>query len=247
MGRVPRKQPYRYLTIKFITDTGATTRNYVLSFRAARLAKVGLAAAALLLVVGSVALVDGYFAHRRIAALEIRTEELRRQNREIGTLREDLSEIWVINERLQRMLAAGAAPRDRRPILHDLPWGVPLAQWVGTPFAMAPTGRPEEGVFLYANPGALVLATGEGTVADIRWDPAVGDVLIIDHGGGVQSRYASDLTFFVEPGELVAQGRTIGVIRPIDGTRRPMLFYQVLAEGQPVNPLLSMATDIPHG
>lgn len=242
-----RKRPYRYLTIKVITDTGATTRNYVLSCRTVRLAKVGLAAMAILLVLGTIALVDGYFAHRRIALLEIKTEQFQRQNQMIATLREELSQIWVINERLQRMLGAGTAPRDKRPTPHDLPWGVPLAQWAGTPFVMDPTDQPEQGAWFYANPGALVLATAGGTVADIRWDPALGDVLIIDHGDGVQTRYASDLTFLVQSGELVAQGQTIGVVRPTDGTRRPRLFYQVIADGQLVNPALSMATDIPHG
>lgn len=245
--RLFKRKPNRYLTIKIITDTGATTRNYVVSQRTVRRAKIGLVGTAVLLVAGVVALVDGFFAHRRIAFLEIKSEQLRHQNELIAELREELSQIWVINERLQRMLGAGVASKDKRPVSYDLPWGVPLGQWVGAPFALQPTDHPEQGVSFNANPGALVLATAHGTVLHIRWSPALGDVLVIDHGNGIQTRYASDLTFLVRPGEYVAQGQAIGVVRPTDGTRPPALFYQVLADGQSLNPLLSMATDVPHG
>lgn len=241
--RLFRRKPDRFLTIKVITDTGATTRNYVVGVRTVRAAKVALVATSILFVAGVIALVDGYYAHREIALLTIKTEQLRHQNQIIAELREELSQIWVINERLQRMLGAGAEPRDRRPVARDLPWGRPLAQWAGAPFRIAPTAHPEAGVMFFANPGALVLATAQGTVSDIRWHPAVGDVLVINHTDGVQTRYASDLTFLAQPGEPVAQGQTVGVIRPTDGSRQPTLFYQVIADGQPVNPLASMVRD----
>jgi len=245
IGRLFRKKPNRYLTIKVITDTGSTTRNYLVSSRMVRWAKVGAVGLALFLVVGAIAIVDDIGAHRNMARLEIKAQQLRRQSQVISEMREELSEIWVINERLQRVLGAGTAPKDKRPVSHALPWGVPLAQWVGPAFKLKQTSAPEEGVYFYSSPGALVLATAEGTVTDIRWSPSIGDVLIIDHGDAVQTRYAADIALLVSPGDLVVQGQAIAVVRPTDGTRRPVVFYQVLAEGQSVNPLIAMATSPP--
>lgn len=238
------KKPNRHLTIKVITDTGATTRNYVLSLQTVRLAKIGLIAVAFVFVLGIVAMVDSLLSRRTIARLEITTEQLRHQSQLTSELREQLAEIWVINERLHRMLGGGTTFRDKRPMYRPLPWGVPIAQWVGRPFRLRPTEQAEQGIYLYANAGALVMATAAGTVADIRWNPTNGDVLIIDHGNGLQTRYAHDLTTFVRPGEFVMQGQTIGVIRPTADSRRPMLYYQVVADGESVNPLLSMLGDI---
>ena len=231
----------RKLTIKVIPDTGtSSTRDYVVSLRTALLSKIAGVLLLLVLALGIAAMVYSANARERLERLRITNAQLQREVRQVTDLREKLAEIWIINERLKRMLGGGTVLKDKSRSGRSLPWGSPLSSSVGPAFRVEPTRNPELGVYLNTAPGTLVLATGPGKALDVRWSPANGDMLIIDHGGGLQTRYAKDLTIFAQPGDVVLQGQTIGVINPNDGGRSPLLFYQVTLDGQSVNPLESL-------
>lgn len=234
-----QRRPDRYLTIKVISDTGASTRNYVIGRRAIRRAKIAGVAAIILLILGIVAMVDSVVSHRRIAYLEGRNYELETQSRNVAALKNELAEIWIINERLQRMLGAGRTEKAAQPKDRSLPWSSPLARWAGRPFELAPE-QPNDGVYLNASPGTLVVATAPGLVREMRWDPRNGDVLHIDHGHGIQSVYGGNITLFAQPGERVVQGQTIGIVQDIDGSHTPKVLYRLLVDGSVVNPLVAM-------
>jgi len=230
----------RFLTIKVITDTGATTRNLVVSLRTVARAKIASVTAAALLVIGTFAIVDAVIAHRRIGVLESHNLQLREATGQMADLRRELADIWIINERLQRLLGASRVEPVTRSDTRPIPWGAPLARWAGVPFGIVPTDRPDRGVQLATEPGALVLATAAGVVRDIRWSADLGNVMYIDHGDGIQSVYARDMTMFARPGDRVRRGQTIGAIHATGAAHTPALFYRIVVDGNPVNPLVAM-------
>jgi murein DD-endopeptidase MepM/ murein hydrolase activator NlpD len=234
------RKPDRFLTIKVISDTSATTRDYVVSFQTVKRLKIAAVVTGIVLIVGIVAIVNSVYSHREIASLSSENQILERRTQAMSELRVELARIWIINERLQRMLGGGSSEQVSQPATRAIPWGPPLARWAGIPFVVNPTERPELGVRIQASPGTLVLATASGKVNDIRWSPEDGDVIYINHGEGVLSAYGRDLTSFVRPGEYVSQGQTIGVINDTRGARQPTMFYKVIVDGSPVNPLISM-------
>ncbi len=232
--------PERRVTVQIIPDSGMTNRSYVLSMRTVYIGIAAGAVAVMLLFVGTYSIVDAHFAHVDNERLRVKTDALERETRQMTGLRDQLAELWVIHARLRRMLDPSAAIQDARPMSRALPWGMPLASWMSDAPELKPTEQPEHGVVFYSRPGTLVLASGYGKVLYVRWHPVHGEMTVIGHGDGVQSAYAQDWTLFAQPGDRVALGQAIGVIRQTDGSREPSLFYQIMVDGQMVNPLLAL-------
>ena len=240
----------RKLTIMVIPDTGAGgNRDYVVKLRTVLLAKIGAVVVALLLLAGGVGMVYSVSARQRIVQLQTFNNQLRRERRQIARLREQLAEIWVVNERLRGMLG-GQAPETAPTVrVEQKPWVEPLATRCGPAFRLRADEDPELGVYLETAPGALVVATASGRVLDVRWSPIQGDILILDHGEGLQTRYAKNVTIFVRPGDYVVQGQTIGIIEAAAPGTTPVLFYQVLVDGRSIDPtesLISLSGALPR-
>lgn len=242
------RKPDRYLTIKVITDTGSTTRNYVLGLRTIRNAKIAAVVLTLLFAVGIIAIVNSVYSYRELTYLEARNELLERQSQHAADLRNELAQIWIINERLQRMLGGETTEIAVRPATRALPWGSPLARWAGESYTAYRTDGLNGGVTFETMPNTLVLATADGVVRDVRWNAEHGDMLCVDHGEGVQTAYGRDFTVIARTGERVAHGQVLGVINDAEGIRKPLLHYRVLVDGASVNPLAAMsefATNVP--
>ncbi|MCD8485253.1 M23 family metallopeptidase [Oscillatoria amoena NRMC-F 0135] len=85
------------------------------------------------------------------------------------------------------------------------------------------------GVALQAATGTPVLAVGEGTVAFAGDRGAYGNLVVINHAGGRQSRYAHLATLSVAAGQQVQQGDRLGTVGTT-GTRalsEPHLHFEV--------------------
>jgi murein DD-endopeptidase MepM/ murein hydrolase activator NlpD len=66
--------------------------------------------------------------------------------------------------------------------------------------------------------------------------PARGNVLILDHGGGVYSTYAHLQDFEVEPGDEVAQGQPIARVGTSGFSTGPHLHWEMWVNGANVDP-----------
>lgn len=92
------------------------------------------------------------------------------------------------------------------------------------------------GIDLGAPFGTPVLAAAAG-VARTWWNTGGGRMVGIDHGGGVETRYAHLSRALVKTGEAVVAGQQIGIV----GATGALVFgahlhYEVLAGGKPINP-----------
>lgn len=119
----------------------------------------------------------------------------------------------------------------------------PTHGWFSAPFGHRedPFNGGEEfhtGIDLSADKGQPVVATAAGTVESAFFNGAYGNMVVIDHGFGLKTRYAHLSGFAVRPGDKVERDRVIGYIGSTGRTTGPHLHYEVLVNGQLVNPIL---------
>ena len=127
--------------------------------------------------------------------------------------------------------------------LHSLPLAAPLEDWeITSPFGSrndpinTMTGV-HEGVDLGASIGTPALATGNGTVVWAGWRDRYGLLVEIDHGSGLQSRYAHLSKVSVKVGDHVVRGDKVGLVGETGRTTGPHLHYEVRVDDQAVNPM----------
>jgi len=101
------------------------------------------------------------------------------------------------------------------------------------------TGLPamHKGVDFAGEEGAAVLATGSGVVtwADSRF--GYGNLVEIDHGDGVITRYGHNKELLVKVGELVSKGQQISLMGSTGRSTGPHVHYEVLQNGKQIDPL----------
>ena len=104
-------------------------------------------------------------------------------------------------------------------------------------------GRPREGgpllwngVLLEAAHGSAVHAIYHGRVAFADWMPALGLLMIVDHGDGYMSLYGHNAVLLKESGDWVEPGEAIAQVGDTGGQAHPSLYFEIRANGQPVNP-----------
>ncbi len=98
--------------------------------------------------------------------------------------------------------------------------------------------RPHKGTDYAAPAGTPVRATSDGTVTRASRFGDYGNIVIIDHSGGLETRYAHLSRFAqgVKPGIKVYQGQVVGYVGATGSATGPHLHYEVLKNGVHRNP-----------
>jgi murein DD-endopeptidase MepM/ murein hydrolase activator NlpD len=91
------------------------------------------------------------------------------------------------------------------------------------------------------HPGTPVVAAGNGVVAFCGRLGGYGNVVDIDHGGGVLTRYAHLRKIETRKAAAVTAGDTIGQVGSTGRTTGPHLHFEVRLDGAPVSPIAAMA------
>lgn len=99
------------------------------------------------------------------------------------------------------------------------------------------------GVDLKARWGDAVGASQAGIVQFAGWHHGYGNMVIVDHGGGVTTQYAHLSSFDVEPGAHVERGTIIGRAGSTGRATSPHLHYEVRIDGNAMDPLQPLALD----
>lgn len=99
-------------------------------------------------------------------------------------------------------------------------------------------GAPQfhNGVDYDAPEGAEIVAPASGRVTRARERGGYGNLLEIDHGGGLVTRYAHLSAFEVSEGAQVAAGQVIARVGNTGRSTHPHLHFVVLRDGAPVDP-----------
>ena len=85
--------------------------------------------------------------------------------------------------------------------------------------------------------GAPVIAGARGEVSFVGWQNGYGQLVVIDHGGGLSTRYGHLSHIDVDLGQAVSRGQLIGKVGSTGRSTGPHLHYEVRINDQPVNPL----------
>jgi murein DD-endopeptidase MepM/ murein hydrolase activator NlpD len=107
------------------------------------------------------------------------------------------------------------------------------------------TGRARfhSGCDIKAHWGESVGASLNGTVQYVGWYHGYGNIVIVNHGGGVTTHYAHLSSFDVQVGQRVERGQIVGRAGSTGRATSPHLHYELRIEGNPVNPFQPLALD----
>jgi murein DD-endopeptidase MepM/ murein hydrolase activator NlpD len=128
---------------------------------------------------------------------------------------------------------SSSTPPDSTPSASGFTW--PVSGPVVSPFGWR-WGRMHEGIDIAAGYGAPIAASASGTVIYAGWMGGYGNLIIIDHGGGLATAYAHQSSFAVGGGP-VSQGQIIGYVGCTGHCYGPHLHFEVRVNGTPVDPL----------
>ncbi len=104
--------------------------------------------------------------------------------------------------------------------------------------------RDHKGLDFTADTGTPVYATGDGVVERANWSTSFGNVIYLNHYYGYETRYAHLSKFNVQGGQRVKRGDLIGYIGNTGLSKGPHLHYEVLFQGEHVNPINFFQRDL---
>jgi murein DD-endopeptidase MepM/ murein hydrolase activator NlpD len=88
-----------------------------------------------------------------------------------------------------------------------------------------------------AKPGDSVVAGATGQVTFVGWQNGYGQLIVIDHGGGLTSRYGHLSHIDVAQGQTIERGQFIGRVGSTGRSTGPHLHYEIRINDEPVDPL----------
>jgi murein DD-endopeptidase MepM/ murein hydrolase activator NlpD len=150
-----------------------------------------------------------------LVALEVKTAKLERELRMYeGFLRQHgmTPSIWPVTGKLESGVGGRRNPFGGRG--YEYHEGQDIDAAYGTPVQAAATGR--------------VITAG--------WQRGYGNVIYVDHGSGLSTRYGHLSEIDVSVGQTVARGQTIGLVGSTGRSTGPHLHYEVRINNQPVDP-----------
>jgi murein DD-endopeptidase MepM/ murein hydrolase activator NlpD len=116
--------------------------------------------------------------------------------------------------------------------------GGQITSWFGFRRDPITGGRAfHEGVDIPAPMGTAIHAAGGGVVVYSAFRGGYGNVVFIDHGGGLQTRYAHNTQNLVYVGQRVERGDVIAYVGSTGRSISPHLHYEVLRNGSQIDPV----------
>ncbi len=236
---------------------GREPRTLALEGRRARIAIVAIAT----LLASAIAMVASWGPVARRAAtaefLALENDSLRAKQARIDALAARVATMEVLQRNIQTLFGVSES---RDSILWQLATrgGAPPAT-AADPEAVgsAPTAWPlsvrghvtqmegiegdHPGIDVAVPTGSYVRAAGSGEVVAAANDPVYGLFVLIDHGGGVRTRYGHASVLVAEPGQQVQQGEVIALSGTTGRSTAPHLHFEVTVWGRQVDPLTLVA------
>lgn len=123
------------------------------------------------------------------------------------------------------------------PAREDIPDIWPVAGIISQPFSSGalPDAR-HDGIDIIAESNALVMSAAKGIVIQSGQDRDLGRFVKVDHNHGVQTLYGHLSRSFVQAGDHVEKGTSLGAVGNTGNSFGPHLHYEILVRGKSVDP-----------
>jgi hypothetical protein len=127
---------------------------------------------------------------------------------------------------------------------------MPTKGWLTSAFArmrihpILHESRAHEGIDVVAPAGSPIEAPAKGKIVFAGWEAGYGNLVTIDHGFGVVTRFAHASRLLVKVGQTVRRGDRIGLVGNTGLSTGPHLHYEVHVNGRPVDPRKFILPDV---
>jgi peptidase M23-like protein len=147
----------------------------------------------------------------------------------VQTLQEKIKELTKIQQ-------------DKLTYIASTPSIWPVKGWVTSefgyrrsPFTLAADFH--EGIDIAAAWGTPIVAPADGVVTYAGPRNGYGNLVVIDHGFGIVTRYGHTSQIFVKEGDKVTRGMKIAQVGTTGHSTGPHLHYEIHSDGVPVDPM----------
>jgi murein DD-endopeptidase MepM/ murein hydrolase activator NlpD len=110
------------------------------------------------------------------------------------------------------------------------------------------TGEPgyHQGIDISTDKGQPIVAPADGTVESAAFTGDYGNLITLQHRFGLTTRYGHLSAFHVKPGQQVKRGDVIGYVGSTGRSTGAHLHYEILVNGQLINPLQLLTQPATH-
>jgi murein DD-endopeptidase MepM/ murein hydrolase activator NlpD len=133
-----------------------------------------------------------------------------------------------------RRAAGGSGQTVSNPSPSGFIW--PVAGRLSSPFGPR-WGRLHAGIDIAAPTGTPIAASKAGRVVISSWYGGYGNLIVLDHGGGVETWYGHNSVNSAQVGQSVGQGQVIGRVGSTGNSTGPHVHFEIRLNGRPVNPV----------
>jgi murein DD-endopeptidase MepM/ murein hydrolase activator NlpD len=182
---------------------------------------------------------------RLVASRDALVAARREKSATLASIQEDresvLDEIDALEQQSAELAARiRAAQRASAPVIVP-PSGNGLLAWpVSGPVTsgFGPRwGQMHEGIDIAVALGTPVRAAAAGTVIYTGWLGGYGNLVVVDHGGGLSTAYAHNSSIAASVGQTVAAGQVISYSGSTGHSSGPHVHFEVRVNGSSVDPL----------
>lgn len=97
-------------------------------------------------------------------------------------------------------------------------------------------GKMHNGIDIGAPSGTILHCSASGTVTFAGWQDGYGNLIIINHGNNIETRYAHCKTISVKKSQKVTVGEKIGEVGSTGRSTGPHVHFEIRLNGTPMNP-----------
>ena len=102
------------------------------------------------------------------------------------------------------------------------------------------------GLDISGDKGDAVIAPANGTIVKAGWMGGYGNLIEIDHGNGLLTRYGHLSKIEVQPGDTIERGQEIGLIGSTGRSTGPHLHFEIRLGDKAINPRRFLPPELPN-